>query len=124
VKVDPLEVVDDHIPDFSDIVAASNAGLAHIARGDGVTFPVNSTADEVIEILGDCLPKVFAWLSDLGCTEFVDNDGDTVSTTGWVLMMPKRQRLKVVQLLELTGRDLQNLVSNTKNRVNHLTLCM
>ncbi|KAJ6447883.1 hypothetical protein C8R45DRAFT_1135639 [Mycena sanguinolenta] len=115
-----MDIVNNRVPDFSDIVEGSNMGIAHLGSKD-IEFPVDATAEDVVAILRAHLPKVFAYFDELETTEIVDDDG-VVTLAHWVLAMATRQRLKVVPLTEVTGRDLLNLVKSAKSRINDLTL--
>ena len=116
-----MDVVNNRVPDFSDIVDGSNMGIAYLGSKD-INFPVDASAEDVVAILRAHLPKVFAYFDELEATEIVDDDG-VVTFAHWVLTMATRQRLKVVPLTEVTGRDLLNLVKSAKSKVNDLTLC-
>ncbi|KAJ6456214.1 hypothetical protein C8R47DRAFT_1328767 [Mycena vitilis] len=118
-----MQVIDSRVPDFPDIVNAVNMGLAYDTKD--VEIPLDATAEDVTDIFRAILPKPFEYFDKIGYTLLADDedeDGDKTLVAPWVLTMPKRQRLKVVPLEEVRGKDLQRLVDNSKAKINHLTL--
>ncbi|KAJ6483375.1 hypothetical protein C8R45DRAFT_931983 [Mycena sanguinolenta] len=92
-KPDTLEL-NDKVPDFSDIIAASDQDLAYIGKGNGIEFSASASAVEIVMVLTDLFPKMFEYFDSISTVQFADANGNVVEADPWVLTMPERQRLK------------------------------
>lgn len=79
-----------------------NQGLA-VRVEKGIDIACSATHEEIVDTLSIHLPGPMAYFADLGLTIF----GDFVSAPGWVLMSREKQRLRVVQVVNPAGKDLE-----------------
>ncbi|KAJ6604816.1 hypothetical protein DFH09DRAFT_1300971 [Mycena vulgaris] len=101
-----LILEDDLIPSKADIQILVNKRLA-IRKDNGIEIPVSAAHEDVIDLFSELLSGPMGYFDSIGHTVFTDPvSGLEIFAPPWVLLTRVRQHLRVVHVVNPTGRDL------------------